>query len=76
MATEVIADRRKFFELFTQVKNRSVMHGDPSLSSLVDSCIELWTKMFKADAEHDRTIAKNVHALQVCLPVQFKRFFM
>jgi hypothetical protein len=66
MATEAIADRRALFELFTESKNRALAHGDRTLSLLLDSCIDLWTKMYQADAEHDKAVMKKVQALQVC----------
>jgi hypothetical protein len=45
MKTEVIADRRKLFELFTSIKNRAILDHDPNLSSIADQTIDLWTRM-------------------------------
>lgn len=65
MASEIIADRANLFEIFTKIKGRSGFHNDVELATLVDDCVDLWTKMFIADQEHDNKIVQNVKALQV-----------
>eukprot|EP00960_Hanusia_phi_P062195 765084-Hanusia_phi.AAC.2 len=61
VASEIIADRRAMFEIFTSLKNRA---KDEHLTSLLDEAISLWTKMLKASADHDRKISENVVKLQ------------
>jgi len=64
MATEVIADRRRLFELFTDIKEES---PTAAMSSKIDSVINLWTKMTIAEAQHQRKIADGVQRMQVGL---------
>ena len=45
MPTEVIADRRRMFELFTKIKDQATKERDDYLTELVDLCINLWTKV-------------------------------
>lgn len=44
MPTELIADRRKLFELFTELKTQIKAH-DTNAAATTDSVIDLWTKM-------------------------------
>lgn len=60
MATEQIADKRRMFELFTDLKIRATSDKDPTALVLIDSAVELWTKMLQADAIHDNQIMENV----------------
>jgi hypothetical protein len=62
MATEVIADKRRLFELFTDMKEEAPTAG---MSSKVDSVISLWTKMTIAEAQHQRRIADGIKRMQV-----------
>ena len=64
MATEVIADRRRLFELFTDIKEES---PTAAMSSKIDSVINLWTKMTIAEAQHQRKITDGVQRMQVGL---------
>ena len=64
-ATQHIADRCALYELFTKVKNTT--SGDKSakaVSQLVDSIIELWSKMVLADEKHDQSVIANITTLQ------------
>lgn len=45
MATEVIADRRKLFELFTALKMRALKDNDHRAAQTTDECIALWSNM-------------------------------
>ena len=55
MATEMIADRRRLFELFTCLKDRAIQDNDTVARHCVDQVIDLWTKMVQAEAlRHDQ----------------------
>lgn len=45
MPTEHIADRRKLFELFTELKTQAIKDNDMKAAAMTDSVIDLWTKM-------------------------------
>ena len=64
MATSVIADKMRLFELFTAIKDRAIKSKDDEAWNRCDECIQLWTKMVVADAEHEDCIVSNVEALQ------------
>ncbi len=65
IANDVIADRRALFEIFAQSKDRALAQHDWKFASLVDACIEVWTKMYNADAKQNQLRAKHLQALQV-----------
>lgn len=59
MKSEQIADKRRIFELFTTILD--VVAGfDERQATVVEECINLWTRMMLADAEHDQKIERNV----------------
>jgi hypothetical protein len=64
MKTEEIADKRRMFELFSQIKDQAVKEGDAHLGEVTDMCINLWTKMLISDAEHDNKVDTNVRQMQ------------
>ena len=39
------------------------MSSDPSAASIVDECIDLWTKMLIADADREKAIVESVDKL-------------
>ena len=45
MPTEQIADRRKLFELFTELKTQAIKDHDTKAAAMTDGVIDLWTKM-------------------------------
>ena len=51
-------------ELFTAIKDRAIKSKDDEAWNRCDECIQLWTKMVVADAEHEDCIVSNVEALQ------------
>eukprot|EP00961_Rhodomonas_salina_P213336 2881386-Rhodomonas_salina.1 len=77
MASEVIQDRRSLFELFVEILNVAGLleHATETaldlaatgetLNHLTTDAIDLWSKMFLADLEHDKVIADNVKNMQV-----------
>lgn len=64
MPTEVIADRRRMFELFTRIKDQATKERDDHLDELVNLCINLWTKMVVAESDHASKVDDNVRRLQ------------
>ena len=40
-----------------------VVSSDPSAASIVDECIDLWTKMLIADADREKAIVESVDKL-------------
>lgn len=44
MPSTVIAERLKFYDLFTEIKQRSEDRNDTEVSSLVDQAMSIWTK--------------------------------
>lgn len=64
MPTEMIADRRRLFELFTSLKDRAILDKDIA-GGIIDETIALWSKMVLADMVHDQKIEENVQEIQV-----------
>lgn len=64
MKTDEIADKRRMFELFAQIKDQAVKEGDAHLGEVTDMCMNLWTKMLICDAEHDNKVDYNVRQMQ------------
>jgi hypothetical protein len=86
MATEMIADRRRLFELFTCLKDRAIQDNDTVARHCVDQVIDLWTKMVQAEAlRHDQanenlrekqnTLRSGLQAIKAKFP-GFNRFFV
>jgi UDP-N-acetylglucosamine enolpyruvyl transferase len=47
MPTEEIADRRRLFELFTEIKAEALALSDKKLSIKQNEVIDLWSKMVR-----------------------------
>ena len=45
MASAVVADKRRLFELFTTIKDSASKRGDSATSNAVTECIQVWTRM-------------------------------
>ena len=64
IATELIADRRRTFELFTIIKDRASQLDDDKIPLTVDKCISLWTNMLVQDTYYHEKAMKRFKALQ------------
>lgn len=64
MASEVIADRRRMFELFTSIKDRAVQVHDLVIPSIVDKCIQLWASMLESDMDRQDMTRRKYGILQ------------
>jgi hypothetical protein len=62
-ASKDIADRRRFFEIMTEIKSLEGVTGDEVAKNLVDEGIRAWTLMMEADAVHDETIVERVRGM-------------
>jgi len=67
MATELIADRRRLFELFTCLKDRAILDNDTVARDCVDQVIELWTKMVQAEAAQHSQASQHLREKQSTL---------
>ena len=62
-ASKDIADRRRFFEIMTEIKSAEGVTSDEVAKNLVDEGIRAWTLMMEADAAHDETIVERVRGM-------------
>ena len=64
MSTATLVDHRRMFELFTKIKDIAEIEDNKPICELLDTTIELWTKMSAAAQDHGDMIACNVNSLQ------------
>jgi hypothetical protein len=64
MASSMVADKRRLFELFTSMKDSASKKGDANISRAVSECIEVWTHMLIEEHERDLIIESNINELK------------
>ena len=71
--TTELADRRRMFQLFTQIKDlalqfqtEGVDHAEKAklVAPVVDETISLWSKMQEAEVRYDEKLVNNIHTMQ------------
>jgi len=67
MARDLIADKKKLFDLFTHMLDRGRKDKDAELIKYVEEATELWTAMMLEEHDQDEKCVENVHGMQdVC----------
>jgi len=72
MASVVVADKRRLFELFTGIKDTALRRGDTTTSTAVTEAIQVWTRMMLQDHEHHSAVVRNVQSLQAAAVAQIQ----
>jgi hypothetical protein len=67
ISTDQVADKRRMFDLFTQLNDRAKKDQDQEAAIYVQETLMLWEKMTIADQIHDDQIVENVNGMQADL---------
>ena len=71
--TTELADRRRMFQLFTQIKDLALQfqtdgvdHAEKArlVAPVVDETITLWSRMQEAQVRYDEKLVNNIHTMQ------------